>query len=147
MDIISKYQNEPFLLSETAKILRMEKHKPQVIAWIRRHVKPFIVDTSRPQRVFTKLDLINIFELYLIKTLSRYNVRLGFIGDVISRDQITEIIRSTKLDYIVISGVAAFITAKPMEFLKRMGGMEAVIIIDTMKIKNEIFAGIKRARG
>jgi hypothetical protein len=146
MENWKRYQDERFSTYEAAEMLGMGEHKPQVVAWVRRHIKPIEIDTTNPKKKITRLDLVNIFELTLIKILNRYNIRLGFIDDILSRDQIEELLRSENADYILIVGRVLFITNKPTEFLQRMGGGAAALIIDAEKIGKDIFTSIKKVQ-
>ena len=143
---IKKYQDEPFSTFEGAELLGMREHKAQVVAWVRRHIKPFNVDKTSPKKKVIKLDLINIFELFLIKTLTHYNIRLGFIADILNREQITKLFHADNSDYIIIVGGSLFINERPMMFLKRSGSGSASIIVDVKKIKHEIAVAINRVR-
>ncbi len=144
MHDITKYQDKPFSTFEAAELLGMGEHKPQVVAWVRRHIRPYAIDKTSPKKKIIKLDLINIFELFMIKTLVNYNIRLGFIGDILSRKQITQLFNVDNSDYIILVGGALFISERPMMFLKRTGSGSASIIIDVRKIKQEIAMAINR---
>jgi len=146
MNKTETYQDEPFSTFEAAELLEMGEHKPQVVAWVRRHIKPYSIDKTSPKKKIVKLDLINVFELFLIKTMTQYNIRLGFISDLLSRQQISQLFHVENADYIIMVGGALFISERPMMFLKRMGSGSASIIVDVKKIKHEIVEAINRVR-
>lgn len=141
------YQETPFSTYEAAEILGMGKHKDQVVGWTRRHLKPYEVDESNPKKQMMRLDLVNIFELFLIQVLKKQNLKPGKINDLLFKEQIEELLFSSKLDYLVIlgGGQMALICDKPLFLLQNLKGI-AILVINFQEIKRQIFEGIKKVR-
>jgi hypothetical protein len=143
------YRDAPFSTYEAAEILGMEKHKAQVVGWTRRHLKPFEIDEANPKKKMMRLDLVNIFELFLIKTLKGNHLKPGLINDIVNKDQVQEILLSTEREYLTILGgfLPTICNAKSLLFLlEHSSGVDSVLLINFQEIKGKMFEGIKKVR-
>jgi len=149
MKLDNFYRDEPFSTYEAAEILGMERHKAQVVGWTRRHLKPFEIDEANSKKKMMRLDLVNVFELYLIKILKQHHLKPGLINDIVNKDQVQEILLSTEREYLTILGglLPTIGTAQSLLFLlEHSGGIGSVLLINFQEIKGKIFEGIKKVR-
>ena len=142
------YQDAPFSTFEVAALLGMGDHKAQVVAWARRHIAPFEVDKTNFKKQMMRLDLVNVFEMFLIKTLKNHHLKPGLISNVISRKQIEGLLFSSEREYLMIFGgiPIPMISNNPMFLLQHSKGAASVLLIDFQEIKRQIFEGITRVR-
>ena len=149
MKNLNLYQDEPFSTYEAADIVRLGDHKSQVVAWVHRHLKPFAIDKSHKRKEIYKLDLVNIFELALIKVLMRHHLKPGDINRIVNKKQIVELLESDARNYLTILGgvPVPFIVNDPLALWASSTGAASALLVDFKEIERQVMEGIKKVRG
>ena len=126
----------------------MGEHRAQVVAWVRRHINPYELDETYNRKKMMRLDLVNLFELFLLKILKKHNLKPGKINDFVGREHIKKALQTEERSYLMLFGGTrmAIICNNPIALWQRTGGATSVLMVDFQKIKSQILEGIKKVR-